>query len=52
MYFFPQIDDLNDNSIYINPGTNDASDLYTTMAHEGYPDICIKQPTLSTLNQI
>lgn len=37
MYFFPQIDDLNDNSIYINPGTNDASDLYTTMAHEGYP---------------
>lgn len=37
MYFFPQIDNLNDNSIYINPGTNDASDLYTTMAHEGYP---------------
>jgi len=37
MYFLPQIDDINDNSIYINPGTDDASDLYTTMAHEGYP---------------
>ncbi len=37
MYFTPQIDNLTDNSIYINPkeGLNDH--LYTTMAHEGYP---------------
>lgn len=37
MYFTPQIDNLQSNSIYINPGTSDASPLYTTIAHEGYP---------------
>lgn len=37
MYFTPQIDNLASNSIYINPGSANASDLYTTIAHEGYP---------------
>lgn len=37
MYFTPQIDNLTSNSIYINPGSSGASELYTTMAHEGYP---------------
>ncbi len=37
MYFTPQIDNLSVNSIYINPGSSDTSDIYTTLAHEGYP---------------
>ncbi len=37
MYFTPQIDNFSANSIYINPGSGDSSQLYTTMAHEGYP---------------
>lgn len=37
MYFTPQIDNLTQNSIYINPGSTDNSRLYTTLAHEGYP---------------
>lgn len=37
MYFTPQIDNFSANSIYINPGSTDPSQLYTTMAHEGYP---------------
>lgn len=37
MYFTPQIDNFSENSIYINPGATDSSQLYTTMAHEGYP---------------
>lgn len=37
MYFTPQIDNFSANSIYINPGSTDSSQLYTTMAHEGYP---------------
>lgn len=37
MYFTPQLDNFFNNSIYINPGMADHSQLYTTMAHEGYP---------------
>lgn len=36
-YLTPPIDNLTDNVIYINGGSSDASDLYTTLAHEGYP---------------
>ncbi len=37
MYFTPQLDNYMNNSIYINPKYSNNSDLYTTMAHEGYP---------------
>ncbi len=37
MYFMPQIDNLDINSIYINSTGTDSSDLYPTLAHEGYP---------------
>lgn len=37
MYFTPQLDNLTENSIYINPSSTDTSDLYATLAHEGYP---------------
>lgn len=36
-YLTPPIDNLTDNVIYINGGYTDASDLYSTLAHEGYP---------------
>lgn len=36
-YLTPPIDNLVDNVIYINGGSSDSSDLYTTLAHEGYP---------------
>lgn len=37
MYFTPQIDNINSNSIYINQGQTSEDSLYTTLAHEGYP---------------
>ena len=37
MYFLPQLDNLNINSIYINPKGTRSSQLYPTLAHEGYP---------------
>lgn len=37
MYFTPQLDNLTNNSIYINPSSTNASELYPTLAHEGYP---------------
>lgn len=37
MYFIPQIDNLNINSIYVNSGDKDSGDIYPTLAHEGYP---------------
>ena len=37
MYFLPQLDNLNINSIYINPKDTRSSQLYPTLAHEGYP---------------
>lgn len=37
MYFMPQIDNPDINSIYINSAGTDNSDLYPTLAHEGYP---------------
>lgn len=37
-YLTPPIDNIADNSIYINPQSNYSKiDLYTTLAHEGYP---------------
>lgn len=37
-YIIPAIDDTSENVIYINQGsTTDGIDLYTTLAHEGYP---------------
>ena len=36
-YLTPPIDNLIDNVIYINRGSSDSSDLYATLAHEGYP---------------
>lgn len=37
MYFLPQIDNLSENSIYINEKATAGEELYTTLAHEGYP---------------
>lgn len=37
MYFTPQIDNNAVNSIYINPKSTGSSDIYTTLAHEGFP---------------
>ncbi|MDY4968772.1 MAG: DUF885 domain-containing protein, partial [Lachnospiraceae bacterium] len=36
-YLTPPIDNPVDNVIYINGGSSDPSDLYSTLAHEGYP---------------
>ncbi|MEG1778995.1 MAG: DUF885 domain-containing protein, partial [Oscillospiraceae bacterium] len=36
-YMIPPIDDVTDNSIYINNGSTDTESIYTTLAHEGYP---------------
>ncbi|MDO4298239.1 MAG: DUF885 family protein [Lachnospiraceae bacterium] len=37
-YLTPAIDDYKNNVIYINPASNyNALELYTTLAHEGYP---------------
>lgn len=37
-YLTPPLDDINSNVIYINEKSNPAGlDLYTTLAHEGYP---------------
>lgn len=37
-YLTPPIDNISENSIYINPESNYSKiDLYTTLAHEGYP---------------
>lgn len=37
-YMIPAIDDYHNNSIYINYGNEpDSLELYTTLAHEGYP---------------
>lgn len=37
MYFTPQIDNIEENSIYINPENAGSADLYATLAHEGFP---------------
>lgn len=36
-YLVPPLDALAENCIYINRSSTDASRLYTTLAHEGYP---------------
>lgn len=37
-YLIPPIDDINENTIYINPkSTMKGLELFTTLAHEGYP---------------
>ncbi len=37
MYFMPQLDNPDINSIYINQSDTTDSDIYPTLAHEGYP---------------
>lgn len=37
MYFLPPVDNFYKNAIYINESATDQSQLYTTLAHEGYP---------------
>ncbi len=37
MYFLPQLDNLDVNSIYINASGTSSGELYPTLAHEGYP---------------
>jgi len=37
MYFIPQLDNLDVNSIYINSSATSDDELYPTLAHEGYP---------------
>lgn len=37
MYFLPQLDNIDINSIYINPKGTASAQLYPTLAHEGYP---------------
>lgn len=37
MYFTPQLDNIGENSIYINPDNAGSADLYATLAHEGFP---------------
>lgn len=37
MYFTPQLDNIINNSIYINPDNAGSVDLYATLAHEGFP---------------
>lgn len=36
-YMIPPIDDLEENTIYINKKSTDNSTLFSTLAHEGYP---------------
>jgi uncharacterized protein (DUF885 family) len=36
-YFITQIDNLTENSIYINPDNSGTADIYATLAHEGFP---------------
>lgn len=50
-YLTPPMDDLNKNTIYINPKNNASGlSLYTTLAHEGYPGH-LYQTVYSSLNQ-
>lgn len=37
MYFIPQLDNPDINSIYINQSESGNGDIYPTLAHEGYP---------------
>lgn len=37
MYFTPQLDNIQNNSIYINRAQTAASDMYPTLAHEAFP---------------
>jgi uncharacterized protein (DUF885 family) len=36
-YLLPRIDDDKENKIYINPGADTATPLFTVLAHEGFP---------------
>lgn len=58
-YLVPPLDALTENCIYINQAATDASRLYTTLAHEGYPGhlyqtvysaSCQSEPLRSLLN--
>lgn len=51
-YMIPPIDDTENNVIYINRASNyNALDLYTTLAHEGYPGHLYQTVTFESQNQ-
>ena len=50
-YLIPPIDDTEHNVIYINPASNyNALELYTTLAHEGYPGHLYQTVTFEEYN--
>ncbi|MDD2957101.1 MAG: DUF885 domain-containing protein [Lachnospiraceae bacterium] len=50
-YLIPPIDDYANNVIYINPASNyNALELYTTLAHEGYPGHLYQTTTFEATN--
>lgn len=51
-YLIPPIDDMARNVIYINPANDyNPLELYTTLAHEGYPGHLYQTVTFETSNQ-
>lgn len=51
-YMIPPIDDIENNVIYINQGSDyNALELYTTLAHEGYPGHLYQTVTFESKNQ-
>lgn len=51
-YMIPPIDDTANNVIYINRASNyNALELYTTLAHEGYPGHLYQTVTFESLNE-
>ncbi len=49
MYFIPPVDDISNNSIYINP-TDGTDTLYSTLAHEGYPGHMYQMTYFNNIN--
>lgn len=51
-YLIPPIDDIKNNVIYINQGSDyNALELYTTLAHEGYPGHLYQTVSFEAQNQ-
>lgn len=51
-YMIPPIDDIKNNVIYINQGSDyNALELYTTLAHEGYPGHLYQTTVFEAKNQ-
>ncbi|MDR0852484.1 MAG: DUF885 domain-containing protein [Clostridiales Family XIII bacterium] len=49
-YLTPAIDDTSHNAIYINAGTSSTTDLFPTLAHEGYPGHLYQSVYFKNLN--